>query len=94
MSWQHSPHRRGALLILSLRQSYLHQNPHKALLRQVWGGRNTGDPKRVRAYVKRVRRKLGDDAADPAYIVNECGVVLPHAPTGRRVRAERPASSS
>ena len=27
MSWQHSPHRRGALLILSLRQSYLHQNP-------------------------------------------------------------------
>ena len=26
MSWQHSPHRRGALLVLSLRQSYLHQN--------------------------------------------------------------------
>ena len=47
---------------------------HKALLRQVWGGRNTGDPKRVRAYVKRLRRKLGDDAADPAYIVNERGV--------------------
>ena len=47
---------------------------HKALLRQVWGGRNTGGPKRVRAYVKRLRRKLGDDAADPAYIVNERGV--------------------
>ena len=27
MSWQHRLHRRGALLILSLRQSYLHQNP-------------------------------------------------------------------
>ena len=24
--WQHRPHRRGALLVLSLRQSYLHQN--------------------------------------------------------------------
>ena len=47
---------------------------HKDLLRQVWGGRNTGGPKRVRAYVKRLRRKLGDDAADPAYIVNERGV--------------------
>ena len=27
-SWQHSPHRHGALLVLSLRQSYLHQNPY------------------------------------------------------------------
>ena len=26
MAWQHSPHRLGALLILSLRQSYLRQN--------------------------------------------------------------------
>ena len=26
MSWQHSPHRLGALLVFSLRQSYLHQN--------------------------------------------------------------------
>ncbi len=26
-SWQHRPHRRSPLLILSLRQSYLHQNP-------------------------------------------------------------------
>ena len=47
---------------------------HEALLRQVWAGRNTGDPKRVRAYVKRLRHRLGDDAADPAYIVNERGV--------------------
>ena len=29
MSWQHSPHRRSALLVLSLRQSYLHQNQRK-----------------------------------------------------------------
>ncbi len=47
---------------------------HEALLRQVWAGRNTGDPKRVRAYVKRLRNRLGDDAADPTYIVNERGV--------------------
>ena len=47
---------------------------HEVLLRQVWAGRNTGDPKRVRAYVKRLRNRLGDDAADPTYIVNERGV--------------------
>ena len=47
---------------------------HRALLRQVWAGRGTANPKIVRAYVKRLRRKLGDDAADPAWIVNERGV--------------------
>ena len=47
-----------------------------SLLRQAWGGRaqGSGDPKRVRAVVKTVRRKLGDDAARPAYILNERGV--------------------
>ena len=49
------------------------------LLRQAWGkpGRGSGDPKvpkRVRAVVKRLRRKLGDDTANPAYIRNERGV--------------------
>ena len=49
---------------------------YSALLRQAWGGRDpgSGDPKRVRAIVKTLRRKLGDDAARPAYIVNERGV--------------------
>ena len=32
MSWQHRPHRRGALLILSLRQPYLHQNRAEKLV--------------------------------------------------------------
>ncbi len=45
-----------------------------ALLRQVWGGRRAGDPKLLRAFVKRLRRKLGDDAASPAYIFTERGV--------------------
>ena len=39
MSWQHSPHRRGALLVLSLRQSYLHQNPSRAEPAS-WDGRH------------------------------------------------------
>ena len=29
-SWQHNPHRLGALLVLSPRQSYLYQNPLEA----------------------------------------------------------------
>ena len=49
---------------------------YESLLRQAWGRRAQGsdDPKRVRAIVKTVRRKLGDDAARPAFIVNERGV--------------------
>ena len=45
-----------------------------ALLRQVWGGRHNGDTELVRTFVKKLRRKLGDDAASPAYIVNERGI--------------------
>ena len=47
---------------------------YEALLRQVWGGRHSGDTELVRTFVKKLRRKLGDDAASPAYIVNERGV--------------------
>ena len=49
---------------------------YDAVLRQAWGerGRDSGDPKLVRAVVKRLRRKLGDDAASPTYIRNERGV--------------------
>ena len=46
-----------------------------SLLRQAWRGRRSaGDPKLVRAVVKRLRRKLGDEAANPTYIRNERGV--------------------
>ena len=34
---------------------------HETLLRRVWAGRGGGGPKIVRAYVKRLRSKLGDD---------------------------------
>ena len=49
---------------------------HESLLRQAWGRRDRGaaDPKVVRAMVKTLRRKLGDDAARPAYVLTERGV--------------------
>ena len=41
------------------------------LLRRVWGLRRSGDPRRVRTAAKQLRRKLGDDANNPTYILNE-----------------------
>ena len=41
---------------------------YDSLLRQVWGRREHGDPQLVRTYVKRLRRKIGDDADRSAYI--------------------------
>ena len=45
-----------------------------ALLRQVRGGRDAADSTVVRTLVKKLRRKLGDDAARPAYVLTERGV--------------------
>jgi len=47
---------------------------YDTLLRRVWGGRENGETKVVRAFVKQLRQKLGDDAAKPAWIFNERGV--------------------
>ena len=48
---------------------------YDALLRQVWSRRRGGaDVALVRAYAKRLRRKLGDDAKRPAYIMTEIRV--------------------
>ena len=46
---------------------------YDSLLRRVWG-RRVGDPKLVRTVVKNLRRKLGEDAANPVYVVTERGV--------------------
>ena len=47
----------------------------ESLIRQAWnGGREPTDTERVRAFVKQIRAKLGDDAANPALIFNERGV--------------------
>ena len=47
---------------------------YEALLRQVWGGRENGDADLVRAFIKALRRKLGDDPKTPTYIFNHRGV--------------------
>ena len=47
---------------------------YDALMRRVWEGRGYRNPKLVRAFVKSIRRKLGDDAARPTYIFNVRGV--------------------
>ena len=47
---------------------------YDSLLRQVWGERNGTDAQLVRNFVKKLRRKLGNDATSPAWIRNERGV--------------------
>ena len=47
---------------------------YDSLLRRVWGGRHYAGPELVRTFVKKLRRKLGDAAAKPAFIANERGV--------------------
>ncbi|MDE2663225.1 MAG: response regulator [Gemmatimonadota bacterium] len=47
---------------------------YEALLRQVWNRRGGGKPGPVRTYVRKLRHKLGDDAADPSYILTERAV--------------------
>ena len=44
---------------------------HDQLLQRVWGLERTGDPGLVRNVVKRLRRKLGDNADNPTYILTE-----------------------
>ena len=47
---------------------------YDTLLRRVWNGRSGADANLVRIFVRNLRRKLGDDASNPAYIFNERGV--------------------
>ena len=56
---------------------------YEALLRQVWEGRETGDVNLVRNFVKRLRAKLGEDAASPTWIVNVRGVGYRMAAPGK-----------
>ena len=57
---------------------------HEELLRQVWSHGEEGDTSPVRSFVKKLRRKLGDDPASPAYIssVRRVGYRMP-PPGGR-----------
>ncbi len=44
---------------------------HDQILRRVWGSEYSGEGQLLRAVVKNLRRKLGDDASDPRYIFTE-----------------------
>ena len=44
---------------------------HDQLLRRVWGLTNSGDVRVIRTVVRRLRRKLDDDARSPTYIFAE-----------------------
>ena len=47
---------------------------HEQLLLRVWGQDHSGSSGPVRTYVRRLRRKLGDDANNPSYIFTRRGV--------------------
>ena len=47
---------------------------YDTLLRRAWHGRESNDWRVVRTLVRRLRRKLGDDAAKPKYIFNRRGI--------------------
>ena len=57
---------------------------YPALLSAVWDKHGADHPGPVRTYVKKLRQKLGDDAASPAYILTERGVGyrMPEPDTG------------
>ena len=47
---------------------------YETLLRRVWNGRDSADANLVRIFVRTLRQKLGEDAANPVWIFNERGV--------------------
>ncbi len=58
--------------------------PVETLLTKVWGDKYRGERDYLKTYVSRLRRKLGDDAEQPRYILTERGVGYRFArPTGR-----------
>ena len=56
---------------------------YEALLRQVWGGREAGDMDLIRNFIKKLRAKLGEDAANPTWIFNVRGVGYRMAPSDK-----------
>ncbi len=47
---------------------------HKQLLTTIWGAAHAADTHYLRIAIGHIREKLGDDAADPRFIVTEPGV--------------------
>ncbi|HEV2108184.1 MAG TPA: response regulator transcription factor [Thermomicrobiales bacterium] len=48
--------------------------PHRVLLQRVWGPEWVADPSYLKVFIRRLRKKLGDDAEAPRYIQTEWGV--------------------
>ena len=70
-----SARQRGAWNLHALARNAGQASTYESLLRRVWRMRDGGgDPRLVRAFVKQLRKKLGDDPDSPTYIVNERGV--------------------
>jgi len=44
---------------------------YEQILHQVWGPEYSGEIELVRSFVRNLRRKLGDDARDPHFILTE-----------------------
>ena len=55
---------------------------HNQLLRRVWNVTTSGDPQVVRTHIRRLRRKLGDEADSPVYILTGPGVGYRMAESG------------
>jgi DNA-binding response OmpR family regulator len=48
--------------------------PHRVLLERVWGPKYVNDAHYLKVFVRRLRRKLGDDPECPRYIHTEWGI--------------------
>ena len=44
------------------------------ILKSLWGPAHAEDSQYLRVYVRQLRQKLGDDAANPRYIMTEPGI--------------------
>ena len=49
---------------------------HARLLQDVWGTQYVGQVEYLRSFVHQLRRKLGDDAANPRYLLTENHMVI------------------
>ena len=47
---------------------------HGMILKSIWGPAHTEDSQYLRVYIRQLRQKLGDDAANPRWIFTEPGV--------------------
>ena len=61
---------------------------YDSLLRQVWGGRDSANTRVLHTFVKKLRRKLGDDAAEAGLHPDGAWGRLPHGQPTRPVTAD------